>query len=149
MIFLLCQAPVVPAPILKDPAYVQLSRLVGGDWVGTVGTATVKNHFEFAVDGKMITGHGVVAAGGHTVLVVQPNFSWDAVAKKVSYVDFHNHDTIYAGHVAMKDGWIMYDFAELADSSKKFTGKSRLVDANHYEFLLGDEVIKMVRKPAR
>jgi len=134
-------------PVLQDPAFMELSKLVGGDWEGSVGEgAAVHNHFEFAVDGKMVKGNGTVTAGGHVVLRTQPNMGWDPVAKKVSYVDFHNHDTVYAGHVSMQDGWMVYDFTELAQPRNHFTARSRLIDADHYEFLLGNEVIKMTRK---
>jgi len=135
-------------PILSDAAYKELSKLVGGEWVGSVGgSAEVHNRFEFAVDGKMIKGNGYVLAGGKTVLRTQPNLGWDPVARQVSYVDFHNHDTVYVGHVTLKDGWMLYDFSQLSDPKRHFTGKSRFTDPNHYEFLLGDELIKMARKP--
>jgi hypothetical protein len=41
---------------------------------------------------------------------------------------------------------MVYDFNELARPKNHFTGRSRFTDANHYEFLLGKEVIRMARR---
>lgn len=134
------------APVLQDPTYKELSKLVGGDWVGHFdANTTIHQHFEFDVDGRMIRGHGFVTSGSRTVLFMQPNLGWDPVARQVSYVDFHNHDTVFLGHVTLKDGWFNYDFHEFADPSKHYSAKSRIVDKSHYEFILGPEVISMER----
>ena len=51
------------------------------------------------------------------------------------------------GHVVLdKDGWLVYDFSEFADPKKHYTGKSKVLDKNHYVFLMGNEVIKLTRK---
>jgi len=134
-------------PILSDPTYKELSKLVGGDWSAHPDANTViRQHFEFGVDGKVIRGTGSVQVHGKTVLYIHSNLGWDPVAKKVTYVDFHNHDTIYMGHVTLKDGWLEYDFNEFADPKKHYDAKSRVVDANHYEFMVGQEKISMERK---
>jgi hypothetical protein len=92
------------APVLTDPTFKELSKLVGGEWVGRGPKVEIHHKFEFAVDGKMIKGHGQVRVGGRVVLEMQPNMGWDPVAKQVTYVDFHDFDTVYTGHVSLKDG---------------------------------------------
>src|SRR5476649_1412088 len=90
--------------ILEDPAYRELSKLVGGDWISHVDTnTTVHQHFEFAVEGKVIRGTGTVEVKGKTVMYIHSNMGWDPIAKKVTYVDFHNHDTIYMGYITLVD----------------------------------------------
>ncbi len=93
--------------------------MVGGNWECCPDAETlIKQHFEFAVDGKMIRGNGSVAVKGRTVLYIHSNLGWDPVTKSVSYVDFHNEDTIYMGHITLKDGWLDYDFKEFANPTK-------------------------------
>lgn len=144
--FLLPLLMMQKAPILLDPTYRELGKLVGGSWEGSAGPAVVRQHFTYAVDGKMIRGEGTVTVKGKVVLRTQANFGWDPVLKSVTYVDFHDHDTVYMGHVVLEKGWMVYDFREFADSSKKFLAKSHFLDGSHYEFLLGDEKIALSRK---
>ena len=133
--------------IQSDPTFKELSKLVGGNWVGHVNADTeIRQHFEFAVDRKLIRGNGSVLVKGKVVLYTQANMGWDPSVKKVFYVDFHNHDTVYMGHVTLKDGWMEYDFSEFADSTKHYDARSKFTDKNHYQFLLGKETITMERK---
>jgi len=134
------------AAILSDPTYQELSKLVGGNWTSHPDADTlIRQHFEFGVEGKVIRGTGSVEVKGKTVMYIHSNLGWDPIAKKVTYVDFHNHDTIYMGHIVLKNGWLEYDFNEFADPKKHYEAKSRIVDANHYEFTVGKEVLTMER----
>lgn len=133
-------------PVLSDPTYKELSKLVGGDWTAQADAKTVvRQHFEFAVEGKVIRGTGSVEVGGKTVLFIHSNLGWDPIAKKVTYVDFHNHYTIYLGHIVLNKGWLEYNFNEFADPKKHFEAKSRFTNPNHYEFTVGKEALTMRR----
>jgi hypothetical protein len=134
------------AAILTDPTYQELSKLVGGEWVSHPDAGTVVHqHFEFGVEGKVIRGTGSVVVGGKTVLYIHTNLGWDPIAKKVTYVDFHNHDTIFLGYIVLNQGWLEYGFNEFADPKKHYEAKSRFTDKDHYEFVVGKEVLKMAR----
>jgi hypothetical protein len=148
MIFaLLSIAALHQDPILRDPTYKELSILVGGNWEAHPNPGLViRQHYEFGVDGKVIRGMGTVSMKGKTLIYIHANFGWDPVAKRVTYVDFHNHDTIYMGYVTMKDGWLNYDFKEFSDPNKRYQAKSQFTDRDHYQFSLGPELIKMARK---
>ncbi len=93
----------------------------------------------------MIRGAGSVTVGGKTVLYVQPNMGWDPVLKRVTYIDFHNHDTVYMGHIELKGGWMEYDFNEFANPKKHYAAKSRFTGPDTYEFVVETEVLKMTR----
>ncbi len=135
------------APILDSPTFKALSKLVGGRWEAKVDADTLISHrFEFDVDRRMIRGRGTVTSKGKVVLRIQANFGWDTVSKKVSYVDFHDENTVYVGHVALEDGWIVYNFSELSDSTKKHLMKAKFVDDNHYSFSLGTQDLVLIRK---
>jgi len=134
------------APNAVAPAFRELSKLVGGDWTGHIDANTViHQRFEFAVEGKVIRGTGAVTVQGKTVLFLHSNLGWDPVAKQVSYVDFHNHDTIFLGHITMDGSSLKYDFKEFADPKKHYEAKCSFVDANHYRFTVGTEVLTMER----
>jgi hypothetical protein len=135
------------APILDDPTYKELSKLVGGNWEAHPDADTaVHQHFEFAVEGKVIRGTGTVEVKGKTVLFIHSNLGWDPVLKQVSYVDFHGYDTIYMGHITLRNGSLNYDFNEFANPKKHYAAQCRFTDENHYEFGVGAEVLKMERK---
>lgn len=137
-----------PDGILADPTYKALSRLVGGHWEAKLGPdAVLRQQYRFAVDGKMIRGEGSVSVGGKTMLHIQANFGWDPIAKKVTYVDFHNHDTIFMGYVTLEKDDLRYAFTEFANIKKEHLAHSHFVDDNHYEFVVEKEVITLERKP--
>jgi hypothetical protein len=134
------------AAILGDPTFMELGKLVGGDWTSHPDANTfVKQHFEYGVEGKVIRGTGSVSVGGKTVMYIHSNLGWDPVAKKVTYVDFHNHDTIYMGHITLNNGTLDYDFNEFANPKKHYEAKCKFIDKNHYQFIVGKEVLTMER----
>jgi hypothetical protein len=132
--------------VLMDPAYRELSKLVGGDWYSRPDANTViHQHFEFGVEGKVIRGTGDVKVGGKTVLYIHSNMGWDPVSKSVTYVDFHNHDTIYMGHITAGSDGLKYDFNEFADPKKHYAATCKFTDKDHYQFIVGKEALTMTR----
>lgn len=132
--------------ITSDPAFKELSKLVGGHWErsGSSGLKVV-NRFRFEVGGKLIRSDGTVTVNGKTVLYMHANLGWDKATKSVFYVDFHNNDTVYSGHVTLDKGTLIYDFGELHDPKAHYVIKMKFLDNDHYDAGDGGETLKMTR----
>ncbi len=121
-------------PISDDPTFNQLSRLVGGHWQNATGqNYLIDNHFRFEADGKLIQSSGSVAAGRKTVLYMHASMGWDRVKKSIFYLDIHDNDTVYAGHIKLEKDALVFNFGELFDPKPHYTIRMRFLDDDHYE----------------
>src|SRR5206468_12833305 len=77
-----------------DPALEMLGRMVGGTW-RTTGDFVAEFKYEWRVKGKAIRAVGVIAKGTKDEFPAEALYGWDAEAKRVYYLDFHGHETIY------------------------------------------------------
>jgi hypothetical protein len=132
--------------ITSDPTFKELSKLVGGHWVNT-GSQGVKvvNRFRFEVGGKLIRSDGTVTMNGKTVLYMHANLGWDKSTKSVSYVDLHDNDTVYTGHVTLDSGVLIFNFGELHNPKAHYTIKMKFIDNDHYEGQGAGGDLKMIR----
>ena len=110
-----------------DPALDMLGRLVGGTW-RTTGTFVAEFKYEWRVKGKAIRGLGVIAKGTKDEFPSEALYGWDAEAKKVYYLDFHGHETIYKGWAEAKDGKFTGDFAGLIGDKGHYRFESEMPD---------------------
>jgi hypothetical protein len=104
-----------------DPALDLLGRMVGGTW-RTTGNFVAEFKYEWRIEGKAIRAVGIIAKGTKEEFPAEALYGWDPDAKKVYYLDFHGHKTIYKGLVESKDG--------------KFTGEFDGIvgEKGHYRF---------------
>lgn len=132
--------------ITKDPVYKELSKLVGGRWesVSAPGVKVV-NRFRFEVSGTAIRSQGIVTVSGKDVLHMHANFGWDSSTKSVYYIDFHNNDTVFSGHVTLMNGSLVLDFGELFEPKHHYKVSFTFLDNDHYNSLLNGSVQKMTR----
>ena len=120
--------------ILDDPTYKQLSRLVGGHWHNPAGkNFVIDNRFRFEADGKLIQSSGSVTAGGKTVLFMHASMGWDQAKKSVFYLDIHDNDTVYSGHIKLIKDTLVFDFGELYNPKPHYMIKMKFIDDDHYE----------------
>jgi hypothetical protein len=114
-------APVRASEKALDPALDLLGRMVGGTW-RTTGDFVAEFKYEWRVKGKAIRAVGVIAKGTKDEFPAEALYGWDPEAKKVYYLDFHGHETIYKGLVEARDG--------------KFTGEFDGIvgEKGHYRF---------------
>ncbi len=134
------------AAIKSDPTFRELSKLVGGHWEnsGSKGVKVV-NRFRFESGGTLIQSDGTVMVNGKVVLYMHANLGWDKSTKSIFYVDFHDNDTVYNGHVKLVDGSLVYEFGDLHNPKKHFTIKMKFLDNDHYEGEGAGEDLMMTR----
>ena len=95
-------------------AFDSCKRLVGGVWRGTVGEKLpVELRFTLSPDGNVITGTGLVGDPTKPVLRIESIVGLDAVTDSVYYLDRHNTDTVYFGHVTLEGEKLKFDFTSL------------------------------------
>ena len=123
--------PAAPAVIADDkaidPALDMLGRMVGGTW-RTTGDFVAEFKYEWRIKGKAIRAVGVIAKGTKDEFPAEALYGWDAAAKKVYYLDFHGHETIYKGLVEMKDGKFIGEFGGLVGDKGHYRFEDELTD---------------------
>jgi len=118
----------------SDPAFKKLSTLVGGAWVGKLGKFDVNVKFVFLEDGKMIEGKGTVRDGKKVLMNMDSKFGWDPGLKQTYYLDLHGHDTVYNGHVTLRDDKLTFDFSGLIGDKGHWLSYATFPDKDSYEF---------------
>jgi len=110
-----------------DPALEMLGRMVGGTW-RTTGDFVAEFKYEWRVRGKAIRAVGVIAKGTKDEFPAEALYGWDAQAKKVYYMDFHGHETVYKGLVEVKGGKFTGEFGGLVGDSGHYRFEDELTD---------------------
>lgn len=135
----------------RAPALAELDKFVGGVW-RTEASSPTKVEFRYMKhpDGKGLMSQGVIGMGtGHPVHV-HAMFGWDATAKKVYYLDTHNSDTVYYGHLELSGKDMVFTFGPAGGDMKKYSSMGRFVDDNTYQFVIkqadGNEVVGLTLK---
>ena len=134
----------VPADI------VQLGKLVGGKWVSTIGEgqskAIVEFQFRWHPDRKGIIGDGIIGKGSKSPVYARVTIGWDAKARKVYYLDTHNTDTIYYGHISKEGETFLYEFGEIGGDPKAFRSTDRFINRDLRESTILDKQGKTIVK---
>ena len=125
-------APQVPTETAKtekaiNPAMEILGRMVGGTW-RTTGSFVAEFKYEWRIKGKAIRAVGVIAKGTKDEFPAESLYGWDAEAKKVYYLDFHGHETIFKGIAEAKDGKFTGEFSGLVGDKGTYRFEDELVD---------------------
>ena len=94
-------------------------KMVGGTWA-TTGAFKAEMKYEWRIPGKAIRGTGRAAIGTPQEFPMESLYGWDAAAKKVYYLDFHGHDTIYKGLVAATGNVLNGDFEGMTGDNGKY-----------------------------
>jgi hypothetical protein len=117
-----------PKGCIKD-----LARLVGGHWEGKLGGATVSHRYESLLDGAMVHDTGSVTQDGKVLLSIDARYGWDAHAGNTYYLDVHNADTVYFGHIVNAGGTFKLHFVNLCKPGDEFNSSFRFKDDDTME----------------
>ncbi len=120
--------------ITADPTFKKMSDLVGGKWVGSLGKLKVEFVYKFLENGKMIEGVGHLTQDGKPIANMDSKFGWDPAVKKVYYLDCHGNDTVYNGHVILKNGKFEFDFVGLIGDKGHYLSYASMPTPDRYEF---------------
>lgn len=126
---MLVALPFVDLSELSDPAMKLALNLCGGHWHYAGPKIQVDLTFKAELDGKMVAGEGIIHAG-KVSLFSHSRFGWDPVQKKVYYLDTHQQDTVYFGHVIVKDGVWTNEFSTLVGADGHWVQRAKLTDKN-------------------
>jgi hypothetical protein len=83
----------------SDATYKQLKTLLGGTWVMSGPNLDAQAKWVLGPDGVSLHGETTIAPKGQQASHALARFGWDPVAKKVYYLDAHDSETVYLGHV--------------------------------------------------
>ena len=96
-----------------------MGKMVGGTWV-TTGNFKAEMTYTWRIPGKALRGIGRAAIGTPQEFSIESLYGWDGAAKKVYYLDFHGHDTIYKGLVTADGDKLNGDFEGMTGDNGKY-----------------------------
>lgn len=136
------------------PALEEISKFVGGKWKGTVKSPEEDMAVEFSYfwhpDKKGLMSQGVIGKDAKNAVHVHAMFGWDALAKKVYYLDTHNSDNVMYGHVELEKDDMVFTFGPAGGDPKKWSSRGRFLDKDTYQFVIrqadGKEVVGLTLK---
>jgi len=126
------------AEAAKDPAYVQIKRLVGGVWHSETNGTTVESRWKTGPDGMTLLGETSLIQGGKEILHMHARFGWDPAKKHVYYLDAHGLDTVYFGHVEMGKTGLNIDFKGLVGDPGEYVFHTDFTSDDAYSAKLYD-----------
>lgn len=127
-----------PGPA-NDAAFQLAKQMVGGEWVGTVGSKiVVKYRFHLEDGGNKIVGEGEIDADPKHPVKVRSSLGWDPQVKQVYYLDQHSYQTVYFGHVTREGDDLIFDFRALVGDTGHYRTREHL-RANSYDADMSSE----------
>jgi len=122
----------------KDPAYMQMKRLVGGTWRTKLGGGGVQSKWTMGPDGVTIIGETIIGVGTPNEYHMNSRFGWDPVAKQVYYLDAHGLDTVYFGHGSVDGNDTLLTFKALVGDPGEFVFRTSYTGDDSYHAVLYD-----------
>ena len=116
----------------SDPAYKQLSQLVGGTWEFTSADLEADAKWTLAPDGVSLHGETTISPKGGKTMHAIARFGWDPVAKKVYYLDAHDSETVYLGLVHEQSGVLDARFKTVVGPSSEWSFKIKFDGPDRY-----------------
>lgn len=135
----------------------KLSTMIGGVWRGEIKTPTAPLKVEFVykrhIDGEGLLGEGVVGKGSAKPMYIHSQFGWDPIGKQVYYLDSHDSNTVYWGHVAVQKEDVTFTFGPAGGDSKAFSSVARFLDKDTMQSIIknskGEEQVGFTLKRYR
>lgn len=125
-----------------DPVLVKASNFVGGVWHGELkapdgSPMILEFRYSWNPDRRGIREEGVIGKGRKDAIHTFVMFGWDPIAKKVYYLDTHNSETTYYGHVQLDGDWFVFEFGPAGGDMKQYSSRGKFTDPDTYAFHIG------------
>jgi len=124
----------------KDPAYLQMKRLVGGVWHTKVGNTTAESRWTYGPDGVTLIGETIVGPDSKTPFHMNARFGWDPKTKQMYYLDAHGLDTVYFGHGKVDGNDVVLSFKGLVGDPGSYIFRTNYTSEDSYHAVLYDDV---------
>jgi uncharacterized protein YndB with AHSA1/START domain len=151
-------AEVVKANEERDMAPLnELARMIGGVWRGELkgpdGPVVIEFTYTRHRDGVGVIGEGIIGKGTKTAMFVRSQFGWDPTAKAVYYLDSHDSETVYFGHVTLDGKQTVFTFSPVGMIPQIFSSRGQMVDDDTYQSIIrratGEELVGFTLKRVR
>jgi uncharacterized protein YndB with AHSA1/START domain len=142
---------------LPEATFKEMSRFVGGKWVGEVkgpeGPLAVEFVYDWHPDKKGIRGKGVIGKGSKNPVYIDSSFGVDPLTGAIYYLDSHNSGTVYYGHLTVEDEDLVFVFGPAGGKMDQFTSRGRFRDKDTYDNKIrqadGKEIVGFTLKRQR
>ncbi len=89
-------------------------------------------NFEWNASHRGVHGEAQIAMDTPKPMHSYSMIGWDANAKAAYYVDAHDPDTLYTGHVYLEGGKLQFRFGNYGKGENEFVATEWFVDNDHY-----------------
>ncbi len=118
-----------------DPALKELSKFVGGTWESD-GGMPISQRWTWNPDKRGLSVVTQINKGAPNAIEARAFLGWDAVMKKPYYLDMHNSETTYYGHVGLKDGIVEFRFGLLGSEKVQWVERGKFIGPDQWESTL-------------
>jgi hypothetical protein len=127
------QNPTALKPL--DPALQELSKFVGGTWMGE-GKMPIQQEWTWNRDKRGLTINTTIGKGTPNERMARAFLGWDPVAKKPYYLDMHDSETTYHGHLYLTDGTVEFRFGQIGSGKIEWIERGKFVGQNEWRSTL-------------
>ena len=115
-----------------DSAIAALSKFVGGEWKAD-GDMPITHRWEWNADKRGLNANNVIVMPGGKKMLSRVFIGWDPLAKKTYYLDMHDSEKTYHGHITEKDGVVEFRFGELGSGREDFIERGKFVGDDEWQ----------------
>jgi hypothetical protein len=115
-----------------DPAITALSNFVGGKWVAEGGPIPVEQEWTWNRDKRGLNVVAIIGKGTPNLMQSKAFIGWDPLEKKAYYLDMHDSELTYYGHVTHSDGTIEFRFGQLGSGKVSFTERGKFIGKDEW-----------------
>jgi hypothetical protein len=115
-----------------DPALTILSKFVGGKWKAEGGMPIV-HEWKWNADKRGLHANNVIGLPGGKTMNSTVFLGWDPVAKKVYYLDMHDSEMTYYGHITEKNGGVEFRFGVLGSGKEDWIERGKFVGEDEWQ----------------
>ncbi|HRJ27529.1 MAG TPA: hypothetical protein PLO61_08485 [Fimbriimonadaceae bacterium] len=130
-------APIVPATPPEPAALIEIKKLAGGVWKGTVGNnMPVEIRYTLFSDGTGVEARGTVGDPKKPAMNIFARMGLDPATRTVYYIDLHNNDTIYFGECKVKDRNLEINFKGLSGDLNQYRNRLTFINKDEMDSAL-------------
>ena len=115
-----------------DPAISVLSKFVGGKW-NAVGDMPITHVWKWNADKRGLSANNVIGLPGGKSMLSTVFIGWDPIAKKTYYLDMHDSEKTYYGHITEKGGSVEFQFGELGSGKIDWIERGKFVGEDEWQ----------------
>lgn len=77
-----------------------------------------------------------IGGGTSNERIFNAYLGYDPITKKASYLDIHDSETTYSGHITLEDGFVVFRFGRIGSGKVEWVERGKFTNINLWESAL-------------